>query len=569
MASASTNIALASILGWRPATSANTRLHRPWPCSSTLALSVMHTRFLPFASATANAASQMRSTPFRVLISTSCAISSGVPFLKVPPVPVYRPSVFSRTTTKSSSRRPLPLSGLSRSSSSWQGRRLMYRSSSKRIASRMPLACSFPGTRGSPTAPKYTAASSRRSVSMNPSGSTVPSSRYRSAPKSNQSNCSPSPRSSAMRESSRTPTLATSGPIPSPGMTAMRWGIEAGNLASLTRCGPSRGGTRRVRGDLDPCAQPVEHLLRALVGREHGIENVLHLTAEEHQREALQERHARDLEGGQLERALESQPGVAEHLERQAQPPGHLALVLRRLRRQPVHGGAEPREFHVHVPEPAALWRAAPRSRDRVPPRRQVLVRLSRARIGVHDDAVLLRFLREHHLAPARRGQRDRRDHRVRQMPRRTIILRDGQILRQRVEIVGAHSGGQLLEHGGAVVLDRRDDAALAGEGPDDAGWLLGLELLPGDADAAAREVDLHLRAVLRHLVDRIVPHHQERQRLVDQVALVDERVALRHDGLDAGALERQHGLLARAARAPSLAGDDHGRTLARAGRTP
>ena len=63
--------------------------------------------------------------------------------------------------------------------------------------------------------------------------------------------------------------------------------------------------------------------------------------------------------------------------------------------------------------------------------------------------------------------------------------------------------------------------------------------------------------------MERFVLDDHERQRLVDEVALVDERVALRDDGLDAGAFQRQHRLFARAARSPSLARDDHRRAFA------
>src|SRR3954451_15551407 len=66
---------------------------------------------------------------------------------------------------------------------------------------------------------------------MKPSGRIVPSRRYRSAPKSNQSNSSASPRRAERRSSIRTPARATSGPIPSPGITAMR--LAMGLLARL------------------------------------------------------------------------------------------------------------------------------------------------------------------------------------------------------------------------------------------------------------------------------------------------------------------------------------------------
>ncbi len=53
----------------------------------------------------------MRSTPLRVEMSSWSATSSGVPFLKLPPVPAYEPSVFSRKITKSMSAARKPFSG--------------------------------------------------------------------------------------------------------------------------------------------------------------------------------------------------------------------------------------------------------------------------------------------------------------------------------------------------------------------------------------------------------------------------------------------------------------------------
>ena len=49
----------------------------------------------------ANASRTTRSTPKAVLSETSVATSCGVPLRSTPPLPVYGPSVPSRTTTKS------------------------------------------------------------------------------------------------------------------------------------------------------------------------------------------------------------------------------------------------------------------------------------------------------------------------------------------------------------------------------------------------------------------------------------------------------------------------------------
>ena len=64
-------------------------------------LSDIVTRPRSCEAAYSNAARMIRSTPFRVLTSSWIATSSGVPFLKIPPMPTYTPSVFSRETTKS------------------------------------------------------------------------------------------------------------------------------------------------------------------------------------------------------------------------------------------------------------------------------------------------------------------------------------------------------------------------------------------------------------------------------------------------------------------------------------
>ena len=66
-----------------------------------LLLSAMHTLVSPRACANSKAWRMIRSTPFQVLISSWIATSSSVPGLNRPPMPTYRPSVFSRNTTNS------------------------------------------------------------------------------------------------------------------------------------------------------------------------------------------------------------------------------------------------------------------------------------------------------------------------------------------------------------------------------------------------------------------------------------------------------------------------------------
>src|SRR5260370_96985 len=70
----------------------------------------------------------------------------------------------------------------------------------------------------------------------------------------------------------------------------------------------------------------------------------------------------------------------------------------------------------------------------------------------------------------------------------------------------------------------------------------------------AGCQVHLHLRSLLSQLVEGRIVHDEIGQRLVHQIALVDEGVALGDDGLDARPPKRPHRHVARAAAAPALA---------------
>jgi hypothetical protein len=85
--------------------------------------------------------------------------------------------VFSRNTTKSTSRAPRPFSGTSRSDSARHGLTLANRSYPWRIPKMMSRACSIPGTLGSPSAPSSTAAHSRWIATRTSGGNVVPSRR--------------------------------------------------------------------------------------------------------------------------------------------------------------------------------------------------------------------------------------------------------------------------------------------------------------------------------------------------------------------------------------------------------
>jgi Na+/proline symporter len=80
-------IVLASIRGYSLATSKKTRCQRPWACCMTFDLSAISTALRSCSTAQSKAARQIRSTPFRVWISSWIATSSGVPFFRFPPAP--------------------------------------------------------------------------------------------------------------------------------------------------------------------------------------------------------------------------------------------------------------------------------------------------------------------------------------------------------------------------------------------------------------------------------------------------------------------------------------------------
>jgi hypothetical protein len=81
-------------------------------------------------------------------------------------------------------------------------------------------------------------------------------------------------------------------------------------------------------------AQPGERLCGALVGRKDRVEDVLDAAAEQDQGQPPDQRHAGNLEGGEAKGPGEAQVGIAQHLERQMQPKGHLLLEGGGLRRQ-------------------------------------------------------------------------------------------------------------------------------------------------------------------------------------------------------------------------------------------
>src|ERR1700721_1176093 len=154
------------------------------------------------------------------------AISSAVPFLKFPPIPTYKPSVFSRKTMNCTSFSVRSFSGVNFLSNRTHGRAFTYKSSLNRSPSKISAAWTLVGTRGSPIAPSKIASKSRWNISTASAGKVVPSFRYRSAPQSNSFSSTAREPAAAAARRTFTASGITSFPIPSPGITAMRFGAD-------------------------------------------------------------------------------------------------------------------------------------------------------------------------------------------------------------------------------------------------------------------------------------------------------------------------------------------------------
>src|SRR3954454_4730184 len=150
---------------------------------------------------------------------TSVATSCGVSLRSTPPLPTYGPSVPSRMHSMSIA--PGSASGLATPSNSLAGRRLTWWSSSKRSRSSSPRSRMPGGTLGSPIAPSRIA-SCPRSSSTTVSGSSSPVRCQRIAPRS----YSVVSTSGATSRRTLRPSATTSGPIPSPAITARRMGKD-------------------------------------------------------------------------------------------------------------------------------------------------------------------------------------------------------------------------------------------------------------------------------------------------------------------------------------------------------
>lgn len=100
---ASTNILSHLTSGKSRATSAAISSHSTMPFRCALLFVTTVRNFLGRFCAVSNAKRMSRSTPWRVKMATSVAVSQGWPRCERPPWPAYSPSVFSRTITQSRS----------------------------------------------------------------------------------------------------------------------------------------------------------------------------------------------------------------------------------------------------------------------------------------------------------------------------------------------------------------------------------------------------------------------------------------------------------------------------------
>src|SRR5487761_2033206 len=116
------------------------------------------------------------------------------------------------------------------------------------------------------------------------------------------------------------------------------------------------------------------------------------------------------------------------------------------------------------------------------------------------------------------------------------------------------------------MMLHRRDEAAFRLKRTHHRRHVLRLETLAtrDSAHTSNAEVNFQFRALHCERIKRRVMYHQEGERLIDQITLVDERIAPGDDDLNACALQRPDGHLARATAPPAILRDDDGRALAR-----
>ena len=183
-----------------------------------------------------------------------------------------------------------------------------------------------------------------------------------------------------------------------------------------------------------PAARPAP---RRRGGRgEHGVEGLHDRAACGDERQPAQVRPAVQPERRERERIAQPQLWIGDHRVADADPLRELDLLLDRLARQPGDARAQGGELGRMVAEGARLRRAAARAREGVPALRERLAGHARVRVDV-DDGPLGRELGEVD-RPLRGVEHERRHRRARQVVGRAVVLRSGQIGRQR-RVVDRH----------------------------------------------------------------------------------------------------------------------------------
>jgi len=114
-------------------------------------------------------------------------------------------------------------------------------------------------------------------------------------------------------------------------------------------------------------AEPAYDLSGAFVGREDGIEDVFDVAIANDQGEALEEAHAGDVEGRQMEGVGEFEGGIAENFEGKIEARRHFALIAGGLGAKAEDFGFELRQFPIMIAKAAGLGSAAAGTGDIVP----------------------------------------------------------------------------------------------------------------------------------------------------------------------------------------------------------
>jgi hypothetical protein len=110
--------------------------------------------------------------------------------------------------------------------------------------------------------------------------------------------------------------------------------------------------------------EPTHDLIGALVWRKHWIEEVLYSPASDDQCQALHEPHPVHFKCRQAQLIAQLELIIAQDIEREVEPAGHLTLIFGRLSAHAEHIGLEPRQVLMMIPEAARLGSAPSRPWD-------------------------------------------------------------------------------------------------------------------------------------------------------------------------------------------------------------